>query len=129
MKRMFIALAAAVAASTAFAAPASADTAADVDAKAATCYYWESATQCASRILRRTVSIDPCASGEAITTCAERVGRTTLNNAITTAFRTVNDAGYTIGTVIVTVDQTADWAMAVAEGGCEVVFPTCVALL
>ncbi len=105
MKRI-LTVAAAIAASAAFAAPANAAVA-DTSSAVAT----------------------PCKAGEALTTCAERVARTAPDQAITLAFATINGAGRTLGSVIVTVDRTVDNAMAAAENACEVVFPTCVSLL
>jgi hypothetical protein len=131
MKRMFI-VAAAIAASAGFAAPASANTAADADAAAfaAPCRTGEPVATCARRIVNESIYIQsPCYPGEAVSTCAERVARETPDDAITTAFAVVNSLGYTIGNVIVTVDREVDKAMAAAENACEVVFPTCVSLL
>jgi hypothetical protein len=134
MKRMFIAAAAIVASSAAFAAPASAnlDSSATTADMAAPCWTYEPLATCVKRVITNIADIEVaavCNSGEALTTCAERVARETPDDAITRAFAIVNSLGYTIGNVIVTVDREVDNAMAAAEGACERIFPTCVALL
>jgi hypothetical protein len=126
MKRILIIVAALVATSAAFAAPASANTTLDVDKATATCHWWETVPQCVKRIAGSSFTVNACQPGEAISTCAERVGRTTLNNVITTTFNAVNNAGYTVGAVIVTVDREVDRAMELSENACEIVFPECV---